>query len=298
MTTLQIQSLSRSLIFLGLLLICSVTASFIAAFIGPVLFGDTVMILPGQAMPSDAASWWQLHLQNFISQAIGFGGAVFIASAMWDRAVPVGLRYTAGSISIGPLALVALTTLVSAPLMAFSYEWNVAAIPEGSMLEDIFKPLEDLMERVTTFLVTADGARRVVVILSVAAVPAIFEELGFRGALQPLLIKATGRAWLGILLTSLIFSAIHFQFYGFLPRVLLGLLFGWFAHRSGSILPGMVAHFLNNAAAAVTLWYTGSMTDDLFELETGIVLGSLALTAGAIWAYDRIMPSRKALISG
>ena len=72
----------------------------------------------------------------------------------------------------------------------------------------------------------------VVILLSVAALPGIFEELSFRGVLQPLLIRATGSAFWGIALTAIVFSAIHFQFYGFLPRVLLGALFGWLAHRT------------------------------------------------------------------
>ena len=109
--------------------------------------------------------------------------------------------------------------------------------------------------------------------------PAIFEELAFRGVLQPLLIRATGHAFWGIVLASIIFSAIHFQFYGFLPRVLLGALFGWLAYRSGSLLPGMLAHFVNNALAAVTLWVTGSMADDLMDLTPMVVGASLVLTA-------------------
>lgn len=280
------------------MLVCSVAASFAASVIGLWIFGESAAIVPGQPIPQDVGTWWQLHLQNLISQAIGFGGAVYIAYRMWERSVPQGLTIGPGVLGLGPLLLIAMATLLSAPLLSFAYEMNIAAIPEGSLMESVFKPLEKMLEEITTFLVTAEGPHRLVVILSVAAVPAIFEELGFRGALQPLLIRATGRAWLGILLTSVIFSAIHFQFYGFLPRVMLGLLFGWIAYRSGSIIPGMAAHFLNNAAAAVTLWYTGSMTEDLFELETWIILASLMLTGGAVWAYDRIMPPLRAKTSG
>lgn len=223
---------------------------------------------------------------------------MFIAAAMWQRAVPVGLVATRRSLAPVGLLLVILATFFSAPLMAISYEWNLAAIPEGSVLEAAFKPLEELLEAVTAFLVTASGPKRIVVILSVALVPAVFEELAFRGALQPLLIKATGKPWLGIAIASVIFSAIHFQFYGFLPRVLLGALFGWLAYRSGSILPGMVAHFVNNAAAAVTFWSTGSMTEDLFELEAWTVALGAVLTAATLLAYHRFMPARQTLSAG
>ena len=288
----RIQGISHALIFTGLMLVCSVVASMVGAFAGPAIFGETISMIPGGAIPSDDGSWWQLHFQNFIAQALGFGGAVFIASAMWNRSVPVGWSKRA---PVSVLILAWLATIVAAPLMAASYEWNVALIPEGSALEAAFKPMEDMLEQVTAFLVTADGARRMVVILSVAAVPAIFEELAFRGGLQPLLIKATGRPWMGILLASIIFSAIHFQFYGFFPRLILGALFGWMAWRTGSLWPGIAAHFINNAAAALTLWTTGSMTEDLFELESWMVLVSIALTLGTLFAIHRLTPS---MVSG
>ena len=284
----QLQSLSRALIFLGVILVSMVVASVVGELATKLLFGQSTMLMPGTT-PQGEGMWWQLHFSNFFSQALGFGGAVFIARAMWNRSVPVGLKMTPRSLGPVALLLILLMVLVTGPIMAASYELNVAAIPEGSVLERIFKPLEDMLERITSFLVEADGAKRMVVILSVAMLPAVFEELAFRGALQPLLIRATGNPWVGIVLASIIFSAIHFQFYGFLPRVLLGMLFGWLAYRTGSILPGMVAHFLNNAGAAMTLWITGSMTEDVFPLETWTVLLSLVLTAGTVIAYDRLL---------
>ena len=284
----QLQALSRALIFLGLILVSTVVASVVGEFAAKLVFGKSAMMMPGTT-PQGEGMWWQLHFSNFFSQALGFGGAVFIARAMWNGSVPVGLKMTPRSLGPAALLLILLMVLVTGPIMAASYELNVAAIPEGSVLERIFKPLEDMLEGLTSFLVEADGAKRMVVILSVAMLPAVFEELAFRGALQPLLIRATGNPWVGIVLASIIFSAIHFQFYGFLPRVLLGMLFGWLAYRTGSILPGMVAHFLNNAGAAITLWITGSMTEDVFPLETWTVLLSLVLTAGTVIAYDRLL---------
>lgn len=285
----RIQGISQALVFIGMMLVCSVVASLAGNFAGPALFGDTVSIMPGVPIPSDDNAWWQLHFQNFLTQALGFGGAIFIAAAMWNRAVPVGWS-KATPLSV--LVLAWLATLAVAPLMAASYELNVSMIPEGSWLEAAFKPLEDMLEEVTVFLVSADGARRVAVIVSVAAVPAIFEELAFRGGLQPLLIRATGRPWIGILLASIIFSTIHFQFYGFLPRLILGALFGWMAWRTGSLWPGIAAHFINNAGAAVTLWSTGSMTEDLFELESWMVMVSIVLTLGTLFAIHKLTPLR------
>ncbi|RPG81149.1 MAG: CPBP family intramembrane metalloprotease [Crocinitomicaceae bacterium TMED114] len=285
----RMQALSRTLIFLGILLVASVLASIAASVVAATVFGEAFSMSPGQALPTEDSVWWQLHLQNFISQAVGFGGAAWVAGKIWSGAFPVGLPGKAAGRIPAVLLLAVLATVVCSPLLAASYEWNGTLIPEGGALEALFLPLEEMIEALTTYLAMADGGRRIIVILSVAALPAVFEELAFRGVLQPLLIRATGKAWLGIALTSIIFSAIHFQFYGFLPRVLLGALFGWLVYRSGSLIPGMLAHFVNNSLAAATLWVTGSMADDLMDLTPMLIGGSLLLTALATVACDRVI---------
>jgi len=288
MTSDHIQGISRALIFLGLILIGNFLASFVILFLSNQFFGGVIVPQPGIDLPSDDNSWWQLHFQNLCGQAIGFGGAVWLAMRIWGRAALQGLPGRTGS-KASLLLLAVLATVASGPLLMASYELNGALIAEGGTLERWFKPTEDMLEVLTAFLASGEGVKRIVILLGVAALPAIFEELSFRGVLQPLLIRATGSAFWGIALAAVIFSAIHLQFYGFLPRVLLGALFGWLAHRSGSLLPGMVAHFANNALAAVTLWVTGSMTEDIVELTPMVLAGGTALTAACCLGFDRVM---------
>ncbi len=294
MTADHIQGISRSLIFLGLLLVGTVVASVVATFLSGVLFNGVVAMVPGGDMPTDDASWWQLHFQNLCSQALGFGGAVWLAIRLWDRSALQGLPCRSVGRNTSVLLLAILVTVASGPLLMASYELNGLLIPEGGLLERLFKPLEEMIEAMTAFLASGEGVKRIVILLSVAGLPAIFEELSFRGVLQPLLIRATGSAFWGIALTAIVFSAIHFQFYGFLPRVLLGALFGWLAHRTGSLIPGMAAHFANNALAAVTLWVTGSMTDDILDLTPLVVIGGTAAMAACIYGVDRVIRQRPA----
>ena len=294
MTADHIQGISRSLIFLGLLLVGTVVASVVATFLSGVLFDGVVALVPGGDMPTDDASWWQLHFQNLCSQALGFGGAVWLAIRLWDRSALQGLPGRSAGRNTSVLFLAILATVASGPLLMASYELNGLLIPEGGLLERLFKPLEVMIEAMTAFLASGEGVKRIVILLSVAGLPAIFEELSFRGVLQPLLIRATGSAFWGIALTAIVFSAIHFQFYGFLPRVLLGALFGWLAHRTGSLIPGMAAHFANNALAAVTLWVTGSMTDDILDLTPLVVIGGTAAMAACIYGVDRVIRQRPA----
>ena len=294
MTADHIQGISRSLIFLGLLLVGTVVASVVATFLSGVLFDGVVAMVPGGDMPTDDASWWQLHFQNLCSQALGFGGAVWLAIRLWDRSALQGLPGRSVGRNTSVLLLAILATVASGPLLMASYELNGLLIPEGGLLERLFKPLEEMIEAMTAFLASGEGVKRIVILLSVAGLPAIFEDLSFRGVLQPLLIRATGSAFWGIALTAIVFSAIHFQFYGFLPRVLLGALFGWLAHRTGSLIPGMAAHFANNALAAVTLWVTGSMTDDILDLTPLVVIGGTAAMAACIYGVDRVIRQRPA----
>lgn len=294
MTADHIQGISRSLIFLGLLLVGTVVASVVATFLSGVLFDRVVAMVPGGDLPTDDASWWQLHFQNLCSQALGFGGAVWLAIRIWDRTALQGLPGRSAGRNTSVLLLAILATVASGPLLMASYELNGLLIPEGGIMERLFKPLEEMIEAMTAFLASGEGVKRVVILLSVAGLPAIFEELSFRGVLQPLLIRATGSAFWGIALTAIVFSAIHFQFYGFLPRVLLGALFGWLAHRTGSLIPGMAAHFANNALAAVTLWVTGSMTDDILDLTALVVIGGTAAMAVCIYGVERVIRQRPA----
>ena len=294
MTADHIKGISRSLIFLGLLLVGTEVASVVATFLSGVLFDGVVAMVPGGDMPTDDASWWQLHFQNLCSQALGFGGAVWLAIRLWDRSALQGLPGRSVGRNTSVLLIAILATVASGPLLMASYELNGLLIPEGGLLERLFKPLEEMIEAMTAFLASGEGVKRIVILLSVAGLPAIFEELSFRGVLQPLLIRATGSAFWGIALTAIVFSAIHFQFYGFLPRVLLGALFGWLAHRTGSLIPGMAAHFANNALAAVTLWVTGSMTDDILDLTPLVVIGGTAAMAACIYGVDRVIRQRPA----
>src|SRR5258706_11305222 len=67
----------------------------------------------------------------------------------------------------------------------------------------------------------------IVSLLIIALLPAFFEEMLFRGSLQPVMISITKNTFAGILITSILFSAIHGSYYGFLPRVGLGLIIGY-----------------------------------------------------------------------
>jgi membrane protease YdiL (CAAX protease family) len=92
-------------------------------------------------------------------------------------------------------------------------------------------------------------------ILLVGVLAAVGEELFFRGILQRILIQAFKSPWIGIVVTGAIFSAIHGQFLGFIPRMILGIILGALYWYSGSLFPAMVGHFVFNSLQVVLLYY-------------------------------------------
>lgn len=88
----------------------------------------------------------------------------------------------------------------------------------------------------------------------IALLPAIGEELLFRAAVQPLLKKLVGNIHVAIFLTAIIFSAIHMQFYGFLPRMFMGVILGYAYYWSGTLWIPIVMHLINNGLGVISFW--------------------------------------------
>ena len=122
-------------------------------------------------------------------------------------------------------------------------------------------------------------------ILLISVIPAIGEELYFRGALQGVL-----REWKGIRtsiwLTAIIFSTIHFQFYGFVPRMLMGAFFGYLLFWSENMWLPIVAHFTNNVIAVVFYYlkFNGVKMPDIDSIGFGNTLW-IGLVSGALGIF-------------
>ncbi len=88
----------------------------------------------------------------------------------------------------------------------------------------------------------------------VALLPALGEEMVFRGVLQPLFIRLVKNVHLGIFIAALLFGMMHLQFYGLIPRVLLGMFLGYFYFYTSSLWVPILMHFLNNGTAVVVYY--------------------------------------------
>ena len=94
-------------------------------------------------------------------------------------------------------------------------------------------------------------------LLLIAVIPALGEELLFRGILQKQLSKLTGSIHWGIFISAVLFSALHMQFFGFFPRLFLGMLFGYLLVWTGSLWVPILAHLVNNGLAVTASYFIG-----------------------------------------
>jgi membrane protease YdiL (CAAX protease family) len=125
-------------------------------------------------------------------------------------------------------------------------------------------------------------------ILIIAALPAICEELCFRGALQRILIHCTKSPWIGIIITSILFSAMHLQFQGFLPRMFLGIVLGVLYWYSGSLWTSILAHFVNNAVQVIAVSFAPQYVNANPTMPAFAGLVSGIIVCILLWVYAKL----------
>lgn len=165
--------------------------------------------------------------------------------------------YLNKSINSSTLLLVVVLMFFAGPFINFIGELNNSMVfPEWlAGMEKWMKDAEENAAIITeAFLNVKTIPGLAFNIFMVALLPAIGEELLFRGVIQRIFTNMTKNYHWGLWISALLFSALHMQFYGFVPRVLLGAIFGYMLVWSGSIWLPIIGHFLNNAIAVIAIY--------------------------------------------
>ncbi len=186
----------------------------------------------------------------------------------WTAYLSVDRNALWGSYILGTLLI-----FITLPLINFLGEINANLNLPGflSGVEDYMKKTEDygnkLMEK---FLETGKLSGLALNIFMVAIIPAIGEELIFRGVIQRIFIEWFRNIHWAIIGSAILFSALHMQFYGFLPRFFLGAFFGYLMVWSGSIWLPVLVHFMNNTAGVLAYYFldTGKAASTMDEIGT------------------------------
>jgi membrane protease YdiL (CAAX protease family) len=179
-------------------------------------------------------------------------------------------------------------------------EWNSKIhLPDAlKNFENWAREKEDLATEVTKFLTQFDSVGQfVVAIIVIGLFAGIGEELVFRGLLQPALHRLTKNIHVAIWISAILFSALHMQFFGFVPRVLLGALFGYLYYWSGNLAVPMFAHFVNNAFSVIAIYMLQKGVTDMDVESTeamplSVVLSFTLLTAVLLFFFRKQFTNR------
>ena len=182
--------------------------------------------------------------------------------------------------------------LLAIPLVQYTGELN-RQVNFGQGMQQWLQSMEDSAAQQIKFLLGNNQIGDLLLnIIFIALFAGIGEELFFRGVLQRMFIKAFKNPWTGILVTAAIFSAFHFQFFGFVPRFLLGIVLGALYWYSGSLWPAMAAHFIYDAFFITLAYFYPQIIDsDKLPMSKGALIGtavlSAAIVAGLVWLMKK-----------
>lgn len=236
-----------------LLLFLVLIISFIPCYIigiTPVVVSDATDSINGQNI--DLYKW----LQSWSS--IG----IFILSSIIFIYLTEKKFVISTSFTRAQLLLAICSMLFCLPIINFLALWN-----EGLHLPEFMAQIENWMRlseaksaTIMEYFVAMDSYTDLVInLVVIALIPAIGEEFLFRGVIQRGLIKWKKKPHFGIWISAFLFSALHMQFLGFIPRFLIGGFFGYLFLWSGSIWLPVITHFLNNALAVLVIFTSSSV---------------------------------------
>ena len=241
-----------------------------------------------------------------IGSGIGFWVAAWVITRFVERA-ELHWEIQHRRFNVKNLIIVLGITLGAMFFNGLLLYWNAQLdLPESlSELEVWMKEMETQLMELTVFLTDFQTIPELLTgILVIGVFAGIGEEMFFRGVIQPKMKGYTNSAHLGIWLTAIIFSAIHVQFYGFLPRVFLGALFGYLYLYSGSLWYPILAHIFNNTLTVIVVYLSNQGLVD-FDLEStdtvsypAAILGLLVLTVGFFYFKKINQPSNAELDQG
>lgn len=156
--------------------------------------------------------------------------------------------------------LVVILVFAGMPLINWTGELNSRlSLPDFmSGLENWMKSSEESLKKLTEAFLQMNGIGDLIInIIVVALLAAVGEELLFRGCMQNVFIEWTKNKHAAVWITAILFSALHAQFYGFLPRMILGVVLGYLYIWSGSLWLPVLFHFLNNGLAVLFAFLIG-----------------------------------------
>ncbi|MTI30801.1 CPBP family intramembrane glutamic endopeptidase [Xanthovirga aplysinae] len=263
---------------LFLLFIFTLTGLLVSNFLG------FLLVLPFFNFDPEKVTKGLMHITQhpeskdvlIVIQATSAIGTFILAPWLFIRFIqrkPLREFFNVKVLRLMPILLTVVGVIAFMMVNSILIEWNanlkfpsfLKGFEQYAMAKE--EQLKELTEFLTTFHSFGDFSSAMLVM---ALIPAIGEEFLFRGLLQHHLMRICRNPHVAIWLAAFIFGFIHFQFYGLLPRMMLGVLFGYLYYWSGSLVFPMLGHFINNGFTLffLYLFQIGHTSYDLDSVET------------------------------
>lgn len=252
--TQRISHLSQFGILIGMLGVMMVVAGVIAGFIAAAVLHVPVLQVDAALKKVENADF-----ARTLNTAAAFF-IFFVPAIVWAKIMkpePFGQLGFNNILSGKQVFLVIILSIVALMLSNVMGELNQHIPLPAKWLAKAKAFEKEYNESVSVMASMKNNRDYLVSLFVVAFCPAVFEEALFRGGFQQIFVGWTKRPWLGILITSILFSAIHLSFFGFLARAALGMVLGYVFYFSRNLWLNIALHFLNNAII-VSIFYSFS----------------------------------------
>lgn len=205
-------------------------------------------------------------------------------------------------LSVSRIVLLIIIMVSALPLVNLLTELNMSFQFPFEKVENYLRGLEDQTESLMMKLIVADSIPALLLnLFMIALIPAVGEELVFRGLIQKHLTDIFRNPHIGVILASIIFSLAHFQFYSFLPRFFLGMLLGYMLVYGKSLWYPIMAHLLNNGMGVIFYYFhakeqAGETLEEFgtTEMMPIAALVSFLLVSGMMYGWAiMVKPARK-----
>jgi len=268
-----------------ILFILGLAFQFMGAFLAAWIYGFSVSDILALGTYDDSSYVAASKLIQILGSVGTFIIPAFLFSYLFEGDLFSYYKFR-NPTGMAPMLLVILMMVSVIPFINYMAEINLKMEIPIRALDQLLRSLESVAEEMmVAFTATNSIGGLLVNLLMIGVIAAVGEELIFRGLLQRLMCDMVKNVHLAILITALIFSAFHFQFFSFLPRFVLGLVLGYLMYYGQSIWYPILAHFVNNAMGVVYYYFNsrGSADDMLEEIGTSTLIPVAAVVSLALF---------------
>ena len=218
--------------------------NFMLLLIFGILFSSVLGVFVAMINEGEIFSFKNLRIIQVLNQVVGFMMPA-VVYAILVKEKPFNFLGFNKMPAWSLLGIVAMFTII--PFLGTVTDWNDSIVFPESMraIEEQMRATQQKSEEIIEMFISQGSLFSSLLII--AALAAVSEELLFRSVIQRWLMKLFKNVHVAIIVTAIVFSAFHMDFFGFFPRLFLGVMLGYMFWMTGSIFPSMLMHFVNNA---------------------------------------------------